>query len=98
MPDPLHNVSLFIETGNEFLKGVDNVSAVLGRDDERFVAVIPGSLVSERRAPASTPLLEGLLHAVGGPFTFDIILKLREGTDNIAHEIADGILFVIFGC
>ena len=97
MPHPLHNVGLLVEAGDEFLKGVDNEPAILGRNDEGLIAVIPGAFVSERRAPAPAALLKGLLHAVGGPLAFDVILKLRKRADNIAHEVADGIGLVVFG-
>ncbi|MEI8011518.1 MAG: hypothetical protein WCI27_03410 [Candidatus Omnitrophota bacterium] len=60
--------------------------------------VIPGTFVSEWRTPAPAALLKRLLHSVGGAFTFDIIFKLRKGADNIAHEVANGIGFVVFGC
>ena len=97
LPYPLHNVSLFVEAGDEFLKGVDDVSAVLGRDDEGFIAVIPGALVSERRTPTPAALLECLLHAIGRAFAFNIILKLRKRADNVAHAVAEGIGLVVFG-
>ena len=92
-----HLVGLFVEAGDEFLKGIDDVSAVLGWEDDGFVFVITGLLVAERRAPAPSALLDRLFHAVGGAFTFDIVLKLREGADNIAHEFSDGIVIIGFG-
>lgn len=98
MPDPFNDIRLFVEAGDEFLKGINNVPAVFGWDDERLVAIIPGAFVSKRRAPAPAPLLEGLLHAIGGAFAFDVILKLRKGANDITHKISDGVLFIIFCC
>lgn len=95
MPDSLHDVSLLVEASNKFFKGIDDISAVLGRDDNRLVFVIPGLLVSKWRAPAPAALLNRLFHAVGRAFAFDIVFELREGADNVAHEFPDGIFFVV---